>query len=88
MVSLYPFVGLALFVLGLLGFILKKSLVHKLISLNIFVSGIFLFLVAQSLSFDKADSVATALVLTGLVVTLGVTAFGLMLIRASYGAKQ
>lgn len=88
MVSLYPFVGLALFVLGLLGFILKKSLVHKLISLNIFVSGIFLFLVAQSLSFEKADSVATALVLTGLVVTLGVTAFGLMLIRASYGAKQ
>ena len=88
MLSLYPFVGLALFVLGLLGFILKESLVHKLISLNIFVSGIFLFLVSQSLSYEKADSVATALVLTGLVVTLGVTAFGLMLIRASYGAKR
>ncbi|MBE0514520.1 MAG: NADH-quinone oxidoreductase subunit K [Sulfurimonas sp.] len=86
--SLYPFVGLALFVLGLLGFILKESLVHKLISLNIFLSGIFLFLVSQSLSYEKADSVATALVLTGLVVTLGVSAFGLMLIRASYGAKR
>jgi multicomponent Na+:H+ antiporter subunit C len=88
MIALYPFVGLALFVLGILGFILKESLVHKLINLNIFMSGIFLFLVGMSASFEKADSVATALVLTGLVVTLGVTAFGLMLIRASYGVKE
>lgn len=88
MISLYSLVALILFVLGLLGFILKASLVHKLISLNLFMSGIFLFLVAMSSSYEKADSIAVALVLTGLVVTLGVTAFGLMLIRASYGAKK
>ena len=87
MIEIYLLVGVALFVLGLIGVILKENLVQKLVSLNIFVSGIFLVFISSSYIYSKADSVATALVLTGLVVTLGATSFGLMLIRAYHKGK-
>lgn len=85
--EIYLLVGVALFVLGLVGVILKEDLVQKLVCLNIFLSGIFLVFISSTYVDFKADSVATALVLTGLVVTLGATSFGLMLIRAYYKGK-
>lgn len=84
MMSIFIIAGVAIFVLGLMGVIVQKGFVHKLVSLNIFTSGIFLIFISTSVHNDKADPLATALVLTGLVVTLGATAFALMLIRAYY----
>ncbi|MFP4487064.1 MAG: NADH-quinone oxidoreductase subunit K [Campylobacterales bacterium] len=88
MLTLYTIGGVAILVLGAIGVILQKGFVHKLISLNIFTSGVFLILITLSHHGDRADSVATALVLTGLVVTIGATSFALMLIRAYYKKRS
>ena len=88
MMGIFIIAGAAIFVLGLVGVIAQQGFVHKLVSLNIFTSGVFLIFISTSLHDGKADPLATALVLTGLVVTLGSTAFALMLIRAHYHTKQ
>ena len=82
--TLYIVTGVGIFVLGLLGVIIHKGYLRKLISLNLFTSGIFLIFISTTMQNTNADPVVTALVLTGLVVTLGATAFGVMLIRAYY----
>ena len=84
---IYMLTGAALFVLGIVGIILQKSLIQKVISFNLFTSGIFLIFITTS--YEKsADSTATALVLTGLVVALAATALALVLIRSLYGASD
>jgi|GEM_PF-7052331 multicomponent Na+:H+ antiporter subunit C len=83
---IYALTGAALFCLGIVGIVLRQNPVQKLICFNLFTSGIFMIFIATSYT-QKPDSVATALVLTGLVVSLGATALGLMLIRANIGAK-
>lgn len=88
MITLYTVGGVAIFVMGLVGVILQKRYLHKLISLNIFTSGIFLILISTTHHGKQADALAQALVLTGLVVTLGTTAFALMLIRAYYKKRD
>ena len=80
--TLYLLTGAALFVLGIIGIIVRSNPVQKIICFNIFTSGIFLIFIAGSYHSGSADSVATALVLTGLVVSLGATSLGLMLLRA------
>jgi len=76
--------GVAIFVLGLIGAILHKGYLSKLISINLFTNGIFLIFVSTTTHDGKSDSLVVALVLTGLVVTLGSSAFAMMLIRAYY----
>jgi multicomponent Na+:H+ antiporter subunit C len=58
------------------------------VALNIFTSGIFLIFIAKTSNGMQASSIATALVLTGLVVTLAATALAIMLIRAWYKRKK
>lgn len=82
MIDIYLLCSIVLFVFGFIGLIIKEHLVHKIVSFNILTSGIFLMIITLSSSFENSDSVATALVLTGLVVSLGATTLGLMLIRA------
>ncbi len=88
MENIYIMVGVALFIMGIFGVIINKHLIQKLISLNIFTSGIFLIFVAITYTNEKASSIAIALVLTGLVVSLAAMALGIMLIRAYYGRKE
>ena len=80
--TLFIISGVALFILGLLGVIVHQSYFRKLISLNLFTSGIFLIFISLSMQKSSADALVVALVLTGLVVTLGASAFALMLIRS------
>jgi len=80
--TLFIITGAALFVLGLLGVLVHEGFLRKLISLNIFTSGIFLIFLSITMRENAADSIVIALVLTGLVVTLGASAFALMLIRS------
>lgn len=79
--TVYLVTGAALFVLGIIGIILRDNPIQKIISFNIFTSGIFLIFIASS-HIQDANSVATALVLTGLVVSLAATSLGLMLLRS------
>ncbi len=86
--SLFIITGVAVFTIGLVGVILQNGFFHKLVSINIFTSGIFLILISGSAQNNTSDPVAVALVLTGLVVTLGSSAFCLMLIRAYFKRKN
>ena len=85
--TLYLLSGAALFVLGIVGIIVRQNMIQKIICFNLFTSGIFLIFIASSYH-SSADSVATALVLTGLVVSLAATSLGLMLFRAYYSKQK
>lgn len=79
---LYGTLGVALFGLGLYGTIVRRLVLRKLIGLNVMISGVFLtFIAAGTRAEGGADPVAQAIVLTGIVVTLGGTALGLALVR-------
>jgi multicomponent Na+:H+ antiporter subunit C len=82
----YAVVGVVLFVLGFFGLIVHAHLVRKLIAFNIMGSGVFLVLVGlpQRTAGTLPDRVSEALVLTGIVVAVSATAFGLALARRLY----
>ncbi|MGM0519555.1 MAG: NADH-quinone oxidoreductase subunit K [Campylobacterota bacterium] len=88
MQELYIVVGIALFILGVVGVIINKHLIKKLISLNIFTSGVFLVFISLTYENSISSSIANALVLTGLVVSLAAMSLGIMLIRAYYKDKK
>lgn len=79
---IYSIAACAMIALALYGIITAKTHVRRLIGFNVFISGVFLVFISTSYA-GEVDSVASALVLTGLVVSVSASAFGLMLIRAS-----
>ncbi|MDX1393080.1 MAG: NADH-quinone oxidoreductase subunit K [Gemmatimonadota bacterium] len=80
--TLYGTLGIVLFALGLYGAIVRRRVLRKLVAVNVMISGVFLtFIAAGSRSPGEPDPVAQAIVLTGIVVTLGGTALGLALVR-------
>lgn len=77
---LYGLTGLALFALGFAALFIRRSLLRKILAINICGSGIFLLMI--SVAYDPAgppDPVLHALVLTGIVITVSITAFALAL---------
>jgi len=83
---LYSLTGGLLFCIGFLGLIFQPNLVRKIISLNVMGSGVFLLLIsiAKRNSTVIPDPVPHAMVLTGIVVALAITAFALGLARRIY----
>ncbi len=80
--ALYGTLGVLLFSLGLYGVIARRLALRKLIAVNVMISGVFLTFIASGTRVSGTpDPVAQAIVLTGIVVTLGGTALGLALIR-------
>lgn len=96
----YPyFFSVVLFIIGALTVLTRSNLFKKLIGLNIMESGIFLMFVASgnirggAVPIGDADSevvyinpLPSALMLTGIVVSVSVTAFALALILRLYKA--
>jgi len=84
--TLYALTGVMLFVMGLRAFLLYAHLLRKILAFNIMGSGIFLLLVGIAGRVPNAapDPVPHALVLTGIVVSVSFTAFGLVLLRRIY----
>lgn len=80
---LYSCVSVILFCIGLYGLITRAHLLRKLLALNIMGSAVFLLLVAVAdrNRLDSPDPVPHAMVLTGIVVAVSVTAFALALAR-------
>ena len=76
----YAFCGVLLVCIGLAGTILQQAYLKKILALNLFTSGVFLILI--STSGGGSDPIASAMVLTGIVVAVAATAVGLALIRA------
>ncbi|MDI6900637.1 MAG: NADH-quinone oxidoreductase subunit K [Anaerosomatales bacterium] len=85
---LYPLLGAALFALGVWGLLARKHLIHKVIAANFLGSGVFLVLIglAGRTAGADPDPVPLAMVLTGIVVTVALTALALALIKRYYSA--
>lgn len=79
----YMLVGAGLFALGMRALFLREAALMKIIAANIAATGAFLFLVtiAPRVPGGSADPVAQAMVLTGIVISLAMTAYALALLR-------
>jgi multicomponent Na+:H+ antiporter subunit C len=75
--------GAVLFALGTYGLLERPHLVHKVIAANFMGSGIFLVLIglANRTPTPEPDPVPQAMVLTGIVVTVAMTALGLAIVK-------
>lgn len=81
--TLFTLAGAGLFALGLGGLGLCRGILRRIMALNVMGSGVFLLLVSIAGRHPEpfADPVPHAMVLTGIVVTTGTTAFALHLAR-------
>lgn len=84
----YLLLGAALSAIGFYGIFANSHLLRRIVASNVLSSGVFVFLVAATHEPGRqhADPVAQALVLTGIVVAVSVTAFALSLLRRLVGA--
>jgi multicomponent Na+:H+ antiporter subunit C len=81
--------GIALFVLGLHGLLVRPRFLRKVLGLNVAGSGVFLLLVAMAQrGGGPPDPVPHAMVLTGIVVAVSATALALALIRRIHAAER
>lgn len=87
---LYAMVGVALFTIGLRGALLRRSLLGRILAINICGAGTFLVLVAIAYRGPDAapDALPHALVLTGIVVAVSATALALALGRRLRGSAD
>jgi len=81
--ELYAAVGVIIFLIGLVRLLTDAHLLRLVLALHVMGSGTFLVLIATAVRFrDPApDPVPQAMVLTGIVVTMGVTALAVTLVR-------
>lgn len=83
-VLLYLLLGTVLTVAGALRMLLVRDLLARLIAMNIVGVGSLIILLALAARGDSTagpDPVLSALVITGLVITVAFTGFGAVLIR-------
>lgn len=73
--SLFALTGAALIALGFYGFIMRRALIRRLIAFNVIGSGIFLLFGGTGYFDGGVDPVPQALIITGIVVALALTAF-------------
>ena len=81
--TLYALVGVGLFTLGLRGALLRRSLLGRVLAINVCGAGVFLLLIAVAYRGPGSlpDALPHALVLTGIVVAVSATALALALGR-------
>jgi multicomponent Na+:H+ antiporter subunit C len=81
----YVLTAAALFGLGVYGVLVAGHLLRKLLALNLMSVAVFLLLVTVGRRGNQAlDPVPQAMVLTGIVVAVSMTAFALSLLLAMY----
>ena len=77
----FALTGAALFAMGVVGVVLAKHLLRRILAFNLMGSGAYLVLVGLAQRFDVVDPVPQAMVLTGIVVAVAATALALALAR-------
>lgn len=80
-VQWYLVLGIVISVVGIVRLVLVRDLVARLIALNIVGAGSLLILITLAARSEPIDPVLSALVLTGLVITVAFTGVGAVLIR-------
>jgi len=84
--TLYVLAAAAAFGIGVYGLVIAAHVLRKLLALNVMGSAVFLFLLTVSGRGPAGpDPVAQALVLTGIVIAIATTAFGLSLMVRVHG---
>ena len=81
-ILLYSLTGLILFAMGLITLIIHSHPLRKILAVNVMSTGVFLVLVSTAYrpwSQGDVDPVPHAMVLTGIVVSVSVTALALLL---------
>lgn len=77
---LFPLTGTALVGLGLFGFISLRHPLRQLLAVNVMSAGIFLILGGLGREGGVTDPYPQALVITGIVVSVALTAMGTAMI--------
>ncbi len=90
---LYALSGVALFVLAFHALVSRRHLLHKIMSVNVMGSGVFLIIGALARRTPTADPdpVPLALVITGIVVAVAATALGIVImlrVQAATGRPE
>jgi multicomponent Na+:H+ antiporter subunit C len=76
---LFGVTAASLFGSGFYGLIRADHLIRKLLALNLLGSGVFLMFIVMGNRAGDVDPLPQAMVLTGIVVAIATTAFGLAL---------
>ena len=80
--AIFGTTAIILFAMGLYGFFTRPHVFRKILAANIMAVSVFLFLITLAQRHpDHPDPVPHAMVLTGIVVSVSATAFGLSLLR-------
>ncbi len=97
--SLYETVSVILFGIGFMNLLLQNNLIKKIIGLNIMDTSVYLFLASKGFIEGRhitildenihsmehyMNPIPSGLVLTGIVVSVSVTAFALILVQMLY----
>ena len=78
----FSLIAVALFFIGFYGLLIPSHPIRRLLAINIMSSSLFMLLVALAWRTEGApDPIPHALVLTGLVISISATAFGLALVK-------
>lgn len=86
--ELYAGLGVAMFVVGAVRLLLVRDLFARLVAMNVTGMGSLLVLMALAARTDPIDPVLSALVITGLVITVAFTGVGAVLIRRIEAAED
>ncbi len=81
----YLVLAVILAVAGLVRLLLVRDRVARLVAMNVVGSGSLLVLIALAARSEPVDPVLSALVITGLVITVAFTGVGAVLIRRIEG---
>lgn len=84
----YLLVAVAVVAIGLVRFLLVRDRVARLVAMNVLGSGALLFLLALAARSEPVDPVLSALVITGLVITVAFTGVAAVLIRRIEGVRE
>ena len=78
--SLYALLAAALFFIGLHGLFAAQHLLRKILAVNVMSVAVFLLLVVLAERSEVVDPVPHAMVLTGIVVSVGMTGVAVTLV--------
>lgn len=83
--ELYTLTAAGLFGIGVYGLLVTHQVLRKLLALNLMGAAIFLLLITLGGGGEQApDPIPQAMVLTGIVIAVSATAFGLALLVRLY----
>jgi multicomponent Na+:H+ antiporter subunit C len=84
--QIYAIVAVLVFAAGFHALLAQRHLLRKVIAVNVMSSGVFLLLIsiARRDSKEFPDPVPHAMVLTGIVVAISISAFAMVLARGIY----